>query len=186
MVVAHGWAPRPHAAALVPGCWYAQDAELARLAAESQAARAALDEQYRSQATQQSASFEQQQRELQGRVAQLERSLGTALAAQQAAEADAAARGKQAAEERRLREGAEQQSAGAAAAAARREAELQAAMCAALRGHQEQLAEAGMRKAAELEALQARFLALLATKDATIAALRVQAAEAAAALGDLL
>lgn len=123
-----------------------------------------MDERYQSQATQQSSSSEQQQQELQRHIAQLERSLGTALAAQQGAEADAAARGKQAVEERRLREGAEQRSAGAAAAAARHVDELQAAMCAALRGHQEQLAEAGMRKAAELEALQARFLALLATR----------------------
>lgn len=163
-----------------------QDVELARLASEAEATGAALEERYRTKAAQLSAHLGQQQQEmaaahaaLQRRCLQLEKSLGEASAAQHAAQADAA-------EERRLREDLEQHSAAAAQAAAQCQAGLQAALVAARCESQEELAEARRRKDAELEALQARFLALLATKDDTIAALRQQAAEAVAALGDLV
>lgn len=163
-----------------------QDAELARLAAEAEATGAALEERHRTNAAQLSAHLGQQQQEmaaahaaLQRRCLQLEKCLGEASAAQHAAQADAA-------EERRLREDLEQHSAAAAQAAAQCQAGLQAALVAARCESQEELAEARRRKDAELEALQARFLALLATKDDTIAALRQQAAEAVAALGDLV
>lgn len=177
-----------------------QDAELARLAAEAEARGAALERQCQSAVAVQTARASQQQQELeaahaalQRRCNALERALGDAgaqLHAAHAAEAGSQARladvQRGAAEAVAAAVAQAEAAAVAVAEERRRVAQVQEEAAAA-----EDLAGAALaaireRKAAELEGLHARFLGLLATKDATIQALRRQVAEVGEQLAALL
>lgn len=177
-----------------------QDGELARLAEEAEARGAALQQQCQSAVAAAAARASQAQRELEGRHGELKKrcsQLERALAGSAVQLHAAAAVG----EERQAQLQAAQRTAAEATAAADRrirelKAALQAEQCRAA-ALEEQSAAAGAdaaaavaaareRRAAELEEVQRRFLALLGAKDATIGALRSQLDQASEQLRDLL
>lgn len=170
-------------------CSPLQDHELARLAAEAEQRGAALEQHYSSAVAVQTARMSAQHKELaaahaalRGRCAQLEREAQQAGAALRTAQLAAAAAQQAQHEAATAAEQQAQEREAARAVAERRAADAEQLLAEARAAAAEAAGAARQRRAAELEELQQRFLGLLSTKDATIAALRQQLGELSASL----
>ncbi|KAL4860255.1 hypothetical protein ACK3TF_000437 [Chlorella vulgaris] len=157
------------------------DAELARLAAESQAQATQLQQQYGQATAAQAAAVTEQlceaqahRQELWLRCHQLEEQLATAQA--QAEQAQEAAKDALLAQQIVAAQASKQEAALVAAleAAQQQSAHMEAAAAAAQAAAAESGREMSQQCAQELRVMQSRLLSLLATKEGTIAALQCQ------------